>query len=73
MAASPSATGNACASIANNIAFLSCAQETENVILAAFYCNARSLRNNLTELHDLLYSGKFEFLCFSESWLNDDF
>ena len=28
-------------------------------LLNVYYCNARSLRNNLGELHDLLYSGKF--------------
>jgi hypothetical protein len=38
-------------------------------LLNVYYCNARSLRNNLGELHDLLYSGKFKIICFAESWL----
>ena len=41
----------------------------ELALLNVYYCNARSLRNNLGELHDLLYSGKFKIICFAESWL----
>ena len=38
-------------------------------LYTAYYCNARSLRNNLTELHALLYSGTYTILCFVETWL----
>jgi hypothetical protein len=38
-------------------------------LMKIYYCNARSLRNNLTELQDLLYSDKFKILCFTESFL----
>ena len=38
-------------------------------LYTAFYCNARSLRNNLAELHATLYSGNYKILCFTETWL----
>jgi len=35
-----------------------------------YYCNARSLRCKLTDLHDLLCNGQFQVICFTESWLD---
>ena len=54
----------------SSLATLPHTKERDIDILTAFYCNARSLRNNLTELHDLLYSKRFKLLCFTESWLS---
>ena len=42
-------------------------------LLSAYYCNARSLRNSLAELHLKLYTGNFNILCFSETWLCNNF
>ena len=38
--------------------------------LKAFYCNAQSIKNKLSDLHDLLYSFEFEIIAISESWLS---
>jgi len=35
-----------------------------------YYCNARSLKNKLSDLHALLYSNRYSIICFSESWLS---
>ena len=42
-------------------------------LFTGFYCNARSLRNNLAELHETLYSGKYKIICFTETWLCSNF
>ena len=42
-------------------------------LLSAYYCNARSLRNSLAELHLKLYTDNFNILCFSETWLCNNF
>ncbi len=42
-------------------------------IIYVFYSNARSIRNNLAELHLKLYCGEFKILCFSETWLSLNF
>ena len=39
-------------------------------ILNCFYCNARSIKNKLLELHDVLYGGFYNIVCISESWLS---
>jgi len=36
-----------------------------------YYCNCRSLRNRLVELHDLLYNAGVNILWFTETWLNE--
>jgi len=33
------------------------------------YCNARSLKNKLLNLYDLLYNENFQIVCFTETWL----
>jgi len=42
-------------------------------MLSAFYCNVRSLRNSLAELHLKLYTDKYNVLCFTETWLCNKF
>ena len=42
-----------------------------NQLLHCYYCNARSLKNKLIHLHDILYSGKYNVICISETWLLD--
>src|ERR1051325_382521 len=37
------------------------------------YFNARSVRSNLTALHNLLYSFEYQIICISETWLDDNF
>jgi len=43
------------------------------LVISVFYCNARSLKNCLTDLHFKLYSENFQILCFSETWLCPNF
>ena len=40
-------------------------------LLRCYYCNARSLKNKLAELYDILYNGFYNVICISESWLSD--
>ena len=38
----------------------------------AVLLNARSIKNKLCDLHQLIYDSKLEFVFITESWLNDD-
>ena len=39
-------------------------------IVCCLLCNARSLKNKLTDLHNLLYSTNYGCIFITESWLN---
>lgn len=41
--------------------------------ISVYYSNARSVRNNLAELHVKLYDEKYSVVCISESWLCSNF
>ena len=43
-----------------------------HVVHHAVLFNARSIKNKLPELHQLIYSSPLQFVFFTESWLNDD-
>jgi hypothetical protein len=47
--------------------------ESKSKSISVYYCNARSIRNNLAELHVKLYDEKYSVLCFCESWLCSNF
>ena len=42
---------------------------TEITTLNFFYSNAQSIKNKLSDLHDILYSFAFKVILFSETWL----
>ena len=39
-------------------------------ILNVFYCNVRSVKNKLLELHEILYALDFNIIVLTESWLS---
>jgi len=41
--------------------------------ISVYYCNARSLRNNLAELHVKLYEENYGVVCITETWLCSKF
>src|SRR5437870_4037676 len=41
-----------------------------NRSINCFYCNARSVKNKLIDLHDILYCGLYNIVTFSETWLS---
>ena len=42
-------------------------------MLRCYYFNARSLKSKLADLHNVLYSRKYDLIGVSETWLNDKF
>jgi len=40
--------------------------------IALFYCNVRSLRNRLIDLHAVLYGNHFNIITLTETWLSDE-
>jgi hypothetical protein len=47
----------------------SCSSATSTFVLSCFYCNAQSLKNKISDLHDVLYSYEHNIIAFSETWL----
>ena len=47
--------------------------ETHTPMLRCYYFNARSLKSKLADLHNVLYSRKYDLIGVSETWLNDKF
>ena len=45
----------------------------EVACLNVFYCNARSIKNKLELLYDIIYHRKYDIICISETWLGIDF
>ena len=41
--------------------------------IKVIYFNARSLKNKLPSLHNILYNNVYEIICVTESWLDGDF
>ena len=49
------------------------AEKLEHYKLVVFYFNARSIRNKLNELYDVLYAHEYGIICITETWLTTDF
>ena len=47
-----------------------CSKSTSS--LSCFYCNAQSIKNEISDLHDLLYSYEYEIIVLTETWLVPD-